>query len=586
MESTTGVEPGTIVDGRYRLGRLVASGGMAEVWEAFDERLDRTVAVKLINPESAAAQAFSLDAFEHEAKTVAAFSHPNVVAVFDSGRLGEAPYIVMEYVDGGSLRDRLSSGALPVGEAVSITRQILDGLQAAHAQGLVHRDIKPENILLKADGKADRVKIVDFGLAQGEDGTGPMMATPAYVAPEVLQGRKSTPASDVYSVAIVLYELLCGRTPYNATDFKTVVDNIEGDIPSPRGFQSDVPERLAQLTMVAASSDPDVRPVNAAEFSQRLAEATGATTQIMQTMAVPEQRSPARSVWRARSTLAAMTVIAVLAVAVVWWVGFGRYVSAPSMLDQSVSTVEEYAEGEGFTAKIADGEYSESVPKGDIIYQDPGVGDRVKDGGVITVVPSLGPERFTVPDVTGDEEQAAVDRLEDLGATVKVEKGFSDDVDEGKVVGTDPGRGESIRIDDTVTVTVSKGSSPYKVPDVVGKDVEDAEEELREEDLEVGEIGYAYSDSIDEGEVISTRPGSGAGVERGTAVDLVVSEGPEPVEVPDVEGETLDDAVEIMEDAGFEVKEVNLLTGGYVFKQSVEPGEMRPKGTEIWLWAR
>jgi eukaryotic-like serine/threonine-protein kinase len=239
LNTATGNRAGALVDGRYRLRRRIADGGMASVYEALDERLDRTVAVKII-AEPRPGAPFSVAAFAQEAKTIARLSHPNVVAVYDQGAHDGLPYVVMEYVPGTTLRELLNRRRrLRIDEAVDVCAQILEGLQAAHDIGLVHRDIKPENILLKEGGRGDRVKVVDFGLAEavraGADARrdGPLLATAAYVAPELVRGDAASPSGDVYSTAILLYELLTGEVPFDGPDpAKVAQRHLTEDVPS------------------------------------------------------------------------------------------------------------------------------------------------------------------------------------------------------------------------------------------------------------------------------------------------------------------------------------------------------------------
>jgi eukaryotic-like serine/threonine-protein kinase len=590
---------GVRVDGRYRLARLIARGGMADVYEAQDERLDRTVAVKIIT--NAAVAGFDVKAFANEAKTIARLSHPNVVAVFDQGVHQGLPYVVMEYVPGTTLRDLLNRRRrLRLEEAVELCGQVLDGLQAAHDAGLVHRDIKPENILLKNGGRGDRVKVVDFGLAEAVHGDrdtgGPLVATAAYVAPELVNGKPATTASDVYSTAILLYELLTGEVPFDGPDSGAVARrHVEEDVPSPQLKAPDVPEGLAELVTAAAARRPGARPVDAGAFLRRLQAvdvrpAKGSTgkvprpTRVVQTTMVVEPPKAQRS-WKALLTLGLIATLLVGVAAAGWWIGIGRYTATPSLLDQTQESVEAYAEGEGFEVDLVDG-YSESVPVGGIVSQDPGVGDRIRRGATITVVISQGPERYQVPNLAGMTEEKAREELAKFDAEVKVEREYSADYEANQVTRTDPVAGEEVKAGTPVTVFVSDGYPPLTVPDVVGQDEAAATTAIEDEGLTVGEVTRSYSDTIEAGLVISQTPAAQAPAGPSDAVDLVVSDGPEPVEVPDVVGMDIEDATDELEGLGFTVKTAQLWFTGTVFNQSLEAGSEHPKGSEIWLWAR
>jgi len=590
---------GARVDGRYRLERLIARGGMADVYEARDERLDRTVAVKIIT--NAAVAGFDVKAFADEAKTIARLSHPNVVAVFDQGVHEGLPYVVMEYVPGTTLRDLLNRRRrLRLEEAVELCGQVLDGLQAAHDAGLVHRDIKPENILLKNGGRGDRVKVVDFGLAEAVHGDrdtgGPLVATAAYVAPELVNGKPATTASDVYSTAILLYELLTGEVPFDGPDSGAVARrHVEEDVPSPQLKAPDVPEGLAELVTAAAARRPGARPVDAGAFLRRLQAvdvrpAKGSTgkvprpTRVVQTTMVVEPPQAKRS-WKALLTLGLIVALLVGVAAAGWWIGIGRYTATPSLLDQTQESVEAYAEGEGFEVDLVDG-YSESVPVGGIVSQDPGVGDRIRRGATITVVVSQGPERYQVPNLAGMTEEKAREELAKFDAEVDVEREYSADYEANQVTRTDPAAGEEVKAGTPVTVFVSDGYPPLTVPDVVGQDEDAAAKAIEDEGLTVGEVTRSYSDTIEAGLVISQTPAAQDPAGPSDAVDLVVSDGPEPVEVPDVVGMDIKDATEELEGLGFTVKTAQIWFTGTVFDQSLEAGSQHPKGSEIWLWAR
>lgn len=599
MTTTTGDLTGARVDGRYRLERLIARGGMADVYEAQDERLDRIVAVKIIT--NAAVAGFDVKAFANEAKTIARLSHPNVVAVFDQGVHQGLPYVVMEYVPGTTLRDLLNRRRrLRIDEAVELCGQVLDGLQAAHDAGLVHRDIKPENILLKNGGRGDRVKVVDFGLAEAVHGDrdtgGPLVATAAYVAPELVGARPATTASDVYSTAILLYELLTGEVPFDGPDSGAVARmHVEEDVPSPQLKAPDVPDGLAELVTAAASRRPGARPVDAGAFLRRLQAidvrpAKGSTgkvprpTRVVQTTMVVEPPKTKRS-WKALLTLGLIALLLIGVAAAGWWIGIGRYTATPSLLDQTQESVAAYAEEEGFAVDIVDG-YSESVPVGGIVSQDPGVGDRIRRGSTITVVISQGPERYQVPNFAGMTEEKARDELAKFDAEVQVEREYSVDVDAGRVTRSDPPAGEEVKAGTPVTLFVSDGFPPNAVPDVVGLTEADARAAIETEGLPVGEVTERTSDTIAEGLVIEQDPSPDTPVGPENPVNLVISAGPEMIQVPDVLGMDIEAATEELEELGFTVKTAQIWFTGTVFDQSIDGGTEAEKGAEIWLWAR
>jgi serine/threonine-protein kinase len=511
------------------------------------------------------------------------------------------PYVVMEYVPGTTLRDLLNRRRrLRIDEAVELCAQLLDGLQAAHDAGLVHRDIKPENILLKNGGRGDRVKVVDFGLAEAVHGDrdtgGPLVATAAYVAPELVNGKPATTASDVYSTAILLYELLTGEVPFDGPDSGAVARrHVDEDVPSPQLKAPDVPDGLADLVTAAAARRPGSRPVDAGAFLRRLQavdvkpapNTTGKVprpTRVVQTTMVVEPPRAGRS-WKALLTLGLIAVLLIGVAAAGWWVGIGRYTSTPSLLEQTRESVESYAEAEGFDVELVDG-YSESIPIGQVISQDPGVGERIRRGAEITVVISLGPERYQVPNVAGMTEAEAREALSAFAAAITVAHDYSIEFAANQVIGTDPAAGEEVEAGAPLTLIVSDGFPPLQVPDVVGMSEADATDAIEVEGLVVGEVTPRYSDTIPEGAVIEQTPAADAPAGEGDTVDLVVSQGPEPIEVPDVVGMDIEDATDELEGLGFTVKTAQIWFTGTVFDQSLDAGSEHPKGSEIWLWAR
>lgn len=273
MEAPAPLAP-RLLSGRYRLGPLLGRGGMGEVFDGYDERLHRAVAVKMLRPEMAADPGIR-DRFEVEARAAAALSHPNVVAVFDTGEDDGVPFIVMERLPGDTLADRMEDGVVDQTWLRQVAGHVLAGLGAAHAAGLVHRDVKPGNILLDADGRA---KVADFGIAKSLEqadavtGVGLLVGTPAYLAPERIDGLAATPRSDLYSVGVVLYEALAGAKPFSGATPLAVADAVLRATPSPlAGLRPDVDPDLAEAVRRAMARDPSDRPVSAAALAGAIA---------------------------------------------------------------------------------------------------------------------------------------------------------------------------------------------------------------------------------------------------------------------------------------------------------------------------
>jgi serine/threonine-protein kinase len=614
---TTVADPllGALLDGRYRIRGRIARGGMATVYQAVDERLERVVAVKVIRPIHAGDTEF-LRRFDREAKTIARLSHPNVVAVYDTGDHQGLPYLVMEYVPGHTLRDELAQrGRLPVAEALTVAQALLSAVAAAHRAGLVHRDVKPENVLISDDGT---VKVADFGLAQAveastEDPDGQLMATVAYVAPELVTDGRADPRSDVYSAGIVLFEMLTGRVPYLAERSVDVAyQHVEQDVPAPSHYLPGLPGSLDALVVRATRRNPAARPSDAGVFLTELRgvrEALGlgeetqatrplpravahaavpvpqATTSYLEPdvyLAIPGNPEPRR---RTSMVIAAMVVtLGLVAAFGGWWLGSGRYTTAPSLLRMDKTEAESAARRLGFAVEYRDGRYHETVRKDVVLEQDPAPRTRIVKGGTIWLVLSLGPERHEVPDLAGRSYREAVDELEKRKLGHKRTDRYSDSVPKGHVISVKPRPGTVVRPNHTVTLVVSKGQAPVTVPDVRGEHVDDARAALEDEGLTVV-VKNSASKDVEADHVISQDPPAGTGVAEGHSVTLVVSTGPPQVKVPGVEGKHRDEAVRILEEAGFEVNVLDFPYGDdIVRRQSPAGGETTDEGGTVTLW--
>ncbi|MEU8261273.1 Stk1 family PASTA domain-containing Ser/Thr kinase [Micromonospora sp. NPDC048999] len=616
---------GSLIDGRYRIRGRVARGGMATVYTATDERLERTVAVKIIHPTQApdarSRMAGFVERFTDEAKTIARLTHPNVVAVYDQGTHGGLPYLVMEYVRGRTLRDVLAERRrLNPDEALAIAEQMLAAIAAAHRAGLVHRDVKPENVLVAEAPTGGTfnlvdsvVKVADFGLARAveasaeEENGNQLMATVAYVAPELVTAGHADPRTDVYSAGIVLFEMLTGRVPYDGDRPVDVAwQHVDRDVPAPSTLVPSLPKILDDLVGRATRRDPGARPADAGALLAEVQVARdnlgnvnshttvlptvgGETTPIAQpTMVVAAVRPAERPAWarlpesdgqrphrrravpaddrggglaelrarvlgspRGRLAVAAVAVVLGLVAAVGgWWFGVGRYTVAPQLASLTKADAKARAAQGGFTLKYAESRYDEKVPKDSILRQDPAAAARIVKGGTITLTLSLGPEQLPVPDVVGKEFELAQTELTD--AKLVVAKGpnkYDDELPAGVVLSTNPKVGTMVKPGTKVTVTLSKGRAPVSVPNLVGKNLDEARGILGQLELTLVE-SYKDSDKP-QGEIIGQSPADGAGVEKGAQVRLEISKGPPQVAVPRVIDMPCDQAKQLLESQGF-----------------------------------
>ncbi|RGC67982.1 Serine/threonine-protein kinase PK-1 [Micromonospora sp. MW-13] len=648
---------GSLIDGRYRIRGRVARGGMATVYTATDERLERTVAVKIIHPtqaaETRARMAGFLERFTDEAKTIARLTHPNVVAVYDQGTHAGLPYLVMEYVRGRTLRDVLAERRrLHPDEALAIMEQMLAAIAAAHRAGLVHRDVKPENVLVAeapTGGVANLVdsvvKVADFGLARAveasaEDEPGnQLMATVAYVAPELVTDGHSDTRTDVYSAGIVLFEMLTGRVPYDGDRPVDVAwQHVDRDVPAPSTLVPGLPRALDDLVARATRRDPEARPTDAGALLAEVQVARddlgdqNAHTAVLRavtddaaplaqpTMVVAAVRPAERPAWarlpehkeprphrrraapentgpggrigalRARvlgdqrgrvGLLAAAVVLVLIAALTGWWFGVGRYTVAPELVSLSKAEAQAQATRGGFTLEYAEPRYDEKIPRDGVVAQSPASAARIVKGGTITLTLSLGPDRFPVPDVVGKEFELAEADL--VNAKLVVAKGtprYDDNLPEGVVVDTNPKVGAEVKPGAKVTVILSKGKAPISVPNLVGKNVNEARTALTQLGLVPVET---YKDSPKpKDEVLGQSPADGAGVEKGAQVKLDVSKGPAPVVVPRVVDLPCPQAKQQLESQGFPVN-VQFNPNGIVrFQNPGENAQVAP-GTPITI---
>ncbi|MFE9206035.1 Stk1 family PASTA domain-containing Ser/Thr kinase [Micromonospora sp. NPDC007230] len=611
---------GSLIDGRYRIRGRVARGGMATVYTATDERLERTVAVKIIHPtqapEARARMAGFVERFTDEAKTIARLTHPNVVAVYDQGTHAGLPYLVMEYVRGRTLRDVLAERRrLNPDEALAIAEQMLAAIAAAHRAGLVHRDVKPENVLVAeapAGGTGNLVdsvvKVADFGLARAveasaEENGNQLMATVAYVAPELVTEGHADPRTDVYSAGIVLFEMLTGRVPYDGDRPVDVAwQHVDRDVPPPSALVPSLPKVLDDLVGRATRRDPDARPTDAGALLAEVQVARdglgNAHTAVLRqvsdenpmtqpTMVVAAVRPAERPAWarlpegggqhphrhwsagndpgsglaglrtrimgspRGRLAVAAAAVVLGLVAALGgWWFGVGRYTVAPQLVSLTKAEAEARAARGGFTLDYAAPRYDEKVPKDSVLGQNPGSAARILKGGTITLTLSLGPEQLPVPDVVGKDFELAQAELTDAKlVVVKGSARYDDELPAGVVMATDPKVGTVVKPGTKVTVVLSKGRAPVTVPNLVGKNLNDARGILAQLGLTPVE-SYKDSDKPKD-EILGQSPADGTGVEKGAQVKLEISKGPPQVIVPRVIDLPCDQAKQVLESQGF-----------------------------------
>lgn len=519
---------GQLLDGRYRIDARIAVGGMATVYRAVDTRLDRVLALKVMHPALATDAAF-VERFIREAKSVARLAHPNVVAVFDQGAQGAYVYLAMEYVAGCTLRDVLRErGALQPRAALDILEPVLAALGAAHRAGFVHRDMKPENVLIGDDG---RVKVADFGLVRAvgtvTDTTGSLLGTVSYLAPEQIEHGTADTRADVYACGVVLYEMLTGGKPHTGdTAAQVIYQHLNEDVPAPSGAVPGLAAGLDELVAGATARNPELRPHDAVALLARSREVRAGLTGDQLDAMPPQAVSDAHDAADDRTSVIPRVIPA--------GQGTAHHTSRLEMPPLPPRTG-----GRGpFAVRSRRGMFAALVAL--LMVLGVGAGVWYINSGQFTRVPSL----------LGQTQTAAEKRLADAGLDVgSIGRSYSDTVDRGTVISSDPGPGERIRGNDAVKLVISRGPEIVRVPDVEGLALADARRELKKAGLVPGMVTREFSEEIARGEVIRTDPGTGTQRHPDSAVALVISRG-SPVDVPDVTGLDVEDATAALDEAG------------------------------------
>lgn len=521
---------GQLLDGRYRIDARIAVGGMATVYRAVDTRLDRVLALKVMHPALATDAAF-VERFIREAKSVARLAHPNVVGVFDQGAQGAYVYLAMEYVAGCTLRDVLRErGALQPRAALDILEPVLAALGAAHRAGFVHRDMKPENVLIGDDG---RVKVADFGLVRAvgtaTDTTGSLLGTVSYLAPEQIEQGTADTRSDVYACGVVLYEMLTGGKPHAGdTAAQVIYQHLNEDVPAPSGAVPGLAAGLDDLVAAATARDPELRPADAVALLASSREIRAGLTEEQLDAVPPQAIAESHDAGEDRTSVIPRVIPA----------GQGT-AHHTSRLEMSPAGPREPGRARrSFAVRGRRG--AAAVLVAVLLVLGLGAGVWYINSGQFTRVPSL----------LGQTQSAAERRLSDEGLDLKgVDRAYSDTVERGTVISSDPGSGERIRGNDAVRLVISRGPEIVKVPDVEGLALANARRELKKTGLAPGMVTREFSEETDRGEVIRTDPRVGTERHPDSAVALVVSKG-SPVDVPDVTGLSVEDARAALDEAG------------------------------------
>lgn len=573
---------GELIDNRYQLTRLMATGGMATIYEALDTRLDRKVAVKIMHAHLAQDEQF-VERFIREAKAAAALSHPNIVAVQDQGwnQSGiPAIFLVMELIEGHTLREYLNEqGRLNFADGIKFLLPVLSALAAAHKIGIVHRDLKPENILISREG---RIKIADFGLAKGPTLGGAMTAessvilgSVSYLSPEQVQRGVADSRSDVYSVGITAFEIFTGKKPYEGAEpIQIAYKHVNERVPKISSLENKVPRELDELIYSATDPDPDKRPRDAGAFYESLSGISHSLNpnekqlsleldipiepmrpkkqpkslrkkmrEISQSLPNPvatettaEVAKKKRASKRVRRNRKIAFGLAVLVGIVGWYVliGPGSRIVVPSTVGANQSEVKAALTPLGLTSLVVEKRFSEDIGEGRVIQSIPEAGGRVDQGATVKLILSKGPERFILPQVAGLTVETARALIGKLPVALQPDsEEFNTKIPKGYVIESDPPSGEKVKRSALVVLRVSKGIEQVALASYIGKSSDQALNELQDAGFSV-KPKYEFSETKLAGEVISQTPVGGGTADKGSKITIVISKGTQYAYIPNI----------------------------------------------------
>jgi eukaryotic-like serine/threonine-protein kinase len=575
---------GTLFAGRYRIARKLGGGGMADVYLAEDQELGRRVAIKMLHGRYANDEQF-VERFRREATHAAGLSHPNIVSIFDRGEIEGTYYIVMEYVEGKTLKELIRSrGLCPIPVAIAYTRQILAALRYAHRNGVIHRDIKPHNVIVDSEGV---VRVTDFGIARAgasqmtEEGA--IIGTAQYLSPEQARGAPVDQTSDLYSTGIVLFELLTGDVPFTGESPVEIAMKHLADVPpAPSELRSDVPEDLDLVVVRALAKEPADRYQSAAAMDadletvarggrvaaetaeaatmvlagERTLDATTATQVVRRPPTQYEPPKRGRSFW---PWLVGLGVV--LALLVGGWLAYdsiqrqlqgAESVAVPYVVGIQQANAERLIQDKGLIPqvhRVANADVEEGV----VFAQSPTEGTRVDKETVVRIDVSSGKPQVTIPSVVGQSVEDAVAELTRAGLDAQVVE-INSDRDEGTVTAQSPNPGTVVVEGTRVRINVSKGPRPATIPNVVGLPYDQAASELQRAGFGVSRIDVDSDQAA--GIVTAQDPSGGSEGSKGSTVTVSVSKGPSTTAVPDVTTQDVSIAQTTLDAAGFRTRVV------------------------------
>lgn len=624
---------GRVFNNRYQLTERIGIGGMAEVYRAQDRVLGRLVAVKVMLPQYASDPEFT-QRFRQEAAAAANLQSPYIVNVYDWGQDEGIHYMVMEYVRGSDLKTAITQrGAINQRKVAEIGAQVCKALSVAHNQDIIHRDIKPQNIMVQPDGN---VKVMDFGIARAKNSmkqqTSAVLGTAHYISPEQAQGKELTPASDIYSLGVVLYEAATGKLPFDGPDSVSVAMKQVSDAPvPPREVNPDLDPNLEAIILRALEKDPAARfatvndmkhalndylagrPVSLDDdathvmsngtFVPPISNAAGATS-VMQPLAsdgspvsgapsvmraVDEEEQAKHKKRRNAVIVAIIAAVALLVAAIAFALSSMNGSSmVPDVTGQTAQQAEATLKSAGYTIGTTTEVYDDSTDEGRVVSTDPPAGTTVEKGSAINLNISKGKGQVEVPDLNGMNADQAKQALTKAGLTASQGTAVaSDEVAKDKVATQDPAAGTKVEKGSTVTFSLSSGPESVSVPDITGMSEKEAQAALSNVGLTGSLSDRKASDKVTEGDIISQSPSAGKKVSKGSKVSYVISTGPSvvTVAVPNLTGMTKDGAKSALTEKGLVLGDVTEKSSdkpkGTVVEQSTDSGTKVEKGSKV-----
>ena len=573
---------GQVIKDRYKVIGLLGEGGMAYVYKAKDMQLERMVAIKTLKPNYVEQTTF-VERFKREAQTAANLNHPNIVQIFDWG-IEEEPYFVMEYIEGNTLTSIISSKkTISLSDVLFIGAQVANGLQAAHTQGLVHRDIKPGNIMITPGGK---VKVTDFGIVSIQDEesditkTGSILGTASYISPEQAQGKAVSVGSDLYSLGTVLYELLTGNPPFEGdSPIATATKHLTEKPDKPSKYRKDLPKGIENAVLKLLHKNQRDRFKSAEDLKAVLLQQRNQLEMVQTQESLVDLTNPTI---KYKFTLPALVISIALVLGTFWTLskifdGLPVDGGAPTLIEIPDLTGSDQTEALadlqalGFKVGI-ENSADPNVPSGAVIRTQPLANTVTNPETLVTIIVSVGPEAFPVPYIVDLETPRGVYIIEQngfiLGQTLEVN---DDTVPRGFIISQNPIAGTKMSPGSSVDLVVSKGPSLIEISDLSRKSLVDAIQILETLGLAY-EFVEEYSEDVSVGLVSHTLPAAGEIVTPEQVISVIVSLGIK-IEVPEVEGKTYEEALDILEKAGL-VATVTGDTNGKIVKQIPRGGEL------------